>query len=180
MARQRGAKDVYTGRSGQMAVVAELLSRRCNVAIPEVDVGTDVFAFLDDRDEVARIQVKTAQAERYKKGAGCSAQFLLPMRQLRSPDRPPLYYVLAVRLEEKWADFLILSRSQLKGYWEGKHRFGTDNPQADSLTLTIQFRPATVFCGEVELTNYRNSWDRLPPLSGLRGLAGPEAILGPS
>ena len=34
--KNRGA---YTGRSGQMAVIAELLNRGCNAAIPEVDVG---------------------------------------------------------------------------------------------------------------------------------------------
>ena len=43
MAGQRGPRDTYTGRSGQMAVMAELLFRRCNAAIPEVDVGTDVL-----------------------------------------------------------------------------------------------------------------------------------------
>jgi hypothetical protein len=68
MARQRGTRDMYTGRSGQMAVMAELLFRLCNAAIPEVDAGTDVFAFQDEREEVARVQVKTAQGERYRRG----------------------------------------------------------------------------------------------------------------
>ena len=46
------AKDrfsaTFTGGSGQMAVMGELLHRKCNAAIPHVDVGTDVFAFKDD------------------------------------------------------------------------------------------------------------------------------------
>ena len=50
MSRQR----TYTGRSGQMAVVAELLFQQCNAAVPEVDYGTDVFAFQDEREEAAR------------------------------------------------------------------------------------------------------------------------------
>ncbi|MGH7224944.1 MAG: hypothetical protein ACRELF_17105 [Gemmataceae bacterium] len=74
MAQQRRTHDAYTGRSGQMAVMAELLLQHCNVAIPEVDVGTDVFAFHDAREEVARVQVKTAQAKRYKQGQGYAAQ----------------------------------------------------------------------------------------------------------
>lgn len=57
MSRQRA----YTGHSGQMAVMAELLHRQCNVAVPDVDYGTDVFAFHDDREDVARIQVKAAR-----------------------------------------------------------------------------------------------------------------------
>jgi hypothetical protein len=32
-------KRLDTGRSGHLAVMAELLARGCNVAIPEVDVG---------------------------------------------------------------------------------------------------------------------------------------------
>jgi hypothetical protein len=54
--RQRGTDDSFTGRAAQLAVMAELLRRRCNAAIPEVDLGTDVFAFKDDREEVVRLQ----------------------------------------------------------------------------------------------------------------------------
>ena len=50
-----------------MAVIAELLHRRCNAAIPHVDIGMDVFAFRDDREDVARIQVKTAPETPYRK-----------------------------------------------------------------------------------------------------------------
>lgn len=67
MNRRRGTNDTFLGHSGQMAVMAELLFRKCNVSKPDVDVGTDVFAFQDDREDVARIQVKTAQAKQYKK-----------------------------------------------------------------------------------------------------------------
>jgi hypothetical protein len=56
--RQRGAQDSFTGRSAQLAVLAELLRLHCNAAIPEVDLGTDVFVFRDDREEVVRLQVK--------------------------------------------------------------------------------------------------------------------------
>ena len=33
----------YTGRAGHLAVMAELLIRGWNTAIPEVDVGDDIF-----------------------------------------------------------------------------------------------------------------------------------------
>jgi hypothetical protein len=147
-----------------MAVVAELLFRRCNVAIPEVDMGTDVFAFLDEREEVGRVQVKAAQAERYKREEGHSAQIQVPLKQLRRPDTPPRYYVFAVRLEGQWADFLIISRPEVSGYWHGGQRFGTQDSKSGNPVLTVQFRPATVLCGEVDLTANRNAWERLPPL----------------
>ena len=38
--RQRGTDDAFTGRSAQLTAIVELLRRRCNAAIPEVDLGT--------------------------------------------------------------------------------------------------------------------------------------------
>src|SRR6266567_3561491 len=92
----------FTGGSGQMAVIAELLHRKCNAAVPHIDVGTDVFAFRDDREQVARIQVKTEAGIRYKKGEGFHAKFGVPMDQLRRRDVPPIFYALVVRLDEEW------------------------------------------------------------------------------
>lgn len=34
---------LYVGRAGQMAAMAEFLLRGYNVAVPEVDVGDDIF-----------------------------------------------------------------------------------------------------------------------------------------
>jgi hypothetical protein len=36
-------QHLYTGKSGQLAVMAELVSRGYNVAVPEVDAGDDIF-----------------------------------------------------------------------------------------------------------------------------------------
>lgn len=152
----------YTGHSGQMAVMAELLFLECNVAIPDVDVGTDVFAFLDDREEVARIQVKTARGKRYKDQQGYSAQFSIPLKQLQRDDLPSLHYALAVRLDGRWADFLVIRRPELLAFQNGDFRFGTENLRSDSLVLTVQFRDDMVLCGEVNLAEYLNAWHRLP------------------
>jgi hypothetical protein len=164
MARKRGIDDTDTGHSGQQAVMAELLFRRCNVARPEVDVGQDVFAFHDEREDVARIQVKTAQATAYKRQGGYSARFTITMKQLDRPDKPPLFYVLAVRLDNRWIDFVVISRTQLVELWNGDRPFGFDNLASGELELYVQFRPDSVRCGDVELREYRNAWGRLPPL----------------
>jgi hypothetical protein len=158
MSRQR----TYVGRSGQLAVLAELLFRQCNAATPEVDFGTDVFAFQDESEEVARLQVKTAQAERYKRGEGYSAQFSISSKQLERPDRPPLYYVLAARLEGHFADFLVISRVRLCAYRYGPVKFGTKDKEGN-LVLTVQFRDR-VICSDADLTQFRNAWTTLPPL----------------
>src|SRR3954469_433757 len=101
MAGEKDSEAFFFGGRGQMAVIAELLHRKCNAAIPHIDVGTDVFAFRDDREEVARIQVKTEAGTPYKKGQGWSAKFGVPMDQLKRTDSPPLFYALVVRLEDR-------------------------------------------------------------------------------
>src|SRR5438876_4699895 len=98
MAWKDKSSATFSGSSGQMAVMGELLNRKCNAAIPVVDVGTDVFAFRDDREDVARIQVKTAPGTPYANGKGYSAKFDIPKKQLGRTDDPPLFYAFAVRL----------------------------------------------------------------------------------
>lgn len=169
----------YSGSSGQMAVMGELLHRKCNAAIPQVDVGTDVFAFKDDREEVARIQVKTSPGTRYKTGKGYSAKFGVPMKQLGHTDNPPLFYALAVRLEHGWGRFLVISRSRLHELFsEG---CGSPNGESGDLELYIQFRPdgdddseLRAKCGAFDLTEHINAWDVLPPLKPPAAIDGPE------
>jgi hypothetical protein len=174
MAWKGGSSGSYTGGSGQMAVISELLHRKCNAAIPHIDVGTDVFAFRDDREDVARIQVKTAPGTRYRKARGYSATFNVPLAQLERTDNPPLYYAFAVRLDDAWGDFVVISRTKLQGLWnEG---CGSENQGAGELTLRIQFRRTEslddeprmqILCGGFDLTKYLNAWEDLPPLKPL-------------
>jgi len=92
MAYKKNSSEAFTGGSGQMVVMGELLHRKCNAAIPLIDVGTDVFAFQDNREEVARIQVKTATGKNYKKTKGYIADFRIPIDQLKRTDSPALFY----------------------------------------------------------------------------------------
>jgi hypothetical protein len=164
--RKRGTDDTYLGHSGQMAVMSELLRRKCNVARPDVDEGTDLFAFLEGRSEIARIQVKAATARPYKLGEGYHAQFDIPMAQLEWADNPPLYYVLAASLDERWESFLVVSRRVLRGYWDGEHAFGTENHTSGNLVLTIRYREK-VLSQEVDLSRHLNAWEELPPVRAI-------------
>jgi hypothetical protein len=159
-ARERGVGDTYTGRSGQLAVMAELLLLKCNVAVPEVDEGTDVFAFLERRPEVARLQVKTARAKRYRGEEGYSALFNIPLKELRGPpSQPPVYYVLAARLGKDWGDFVVIAREKLAElYWQRSSK-----QVASEFVFRVQFRPEEVRLGEIDLTPFRNAWNTLPP-----------------
>jgi hypothetical protein len=120
MVYEKNSTEAFTGGSGQMAVMGELLHRGCNAAIPLVDIGTDVFAFRDDREEVARIQVKTATGKRYKKTRGYSADFRIPIDQLKRTDAPALFYALAVRLTDGWGSILVIGRAKLQELYSAR------------------------------------------------------------
>ena len=82
---------------------------------------------------------------------------------LRQDKRPPLYYALAVLREDRWVDFLVVSRVRLRSYYDGETKFGSFNKANDDLEITVEFR-ATVECSGQELTDCRNAWMSLPPL----------------
>lgn len=104
-------RNLFTGRSGQLALMAEFLIRELNVAIPEVDVGDDIVVVRDDHDLITRVQVKTANAVP-QKAAGCfSATFNVPLEQLESGPQA-LVYAFVVRRLNRWEEFLIIRRSE--------------------------------------------------------------------
>jgi hypothetical protein len=162
----------YTGRSGQMAVMAELLDRGCNVAVPEVDVGRDLFAFQDEEEGVSHIQVKTAGRAKARKAEGSySAQIDLPLDQLKVPDTPVLFYVFAIRLKGRWVDFLVIGRDRLNTLRLEKDVGSEDtdkNTGKAYLKLTFSFDKDTVTCGGENFHDYRNAWTLLPPLQPAR------------
>ena len=86
-------QHLYTGRSGQMAVMAMFLFRGYNVAVPEVDVGEDVFVVRDADGDLSRIQVKAAIAKGKTKVSGL---FKVALAQLEIEPTPELHYVFTL------------------------------------------------------------------------------------
>lgn len=78
--------------------MAEFLRRGYNVAVPEVDVGDDIFVVRDSDDEYSRVQVKTALIMATKQGY--SARYTVRLDQLVALSAPELWYVFANRVEK--------------------------------------------------------------------------------
>lgn len=99
--------------------MAECLMQGFNVAIPEVDIGDDLFVVNDHSGNYRRIQVKTKTALRRKESY--SVQFQIPLMQLEQIFTPDLIYVLTSRFAASWGPFLVVPRDvllslhQLKG-----------------------------------------------------------------
>src|SRR3954469_7536587 len=95
-------KTSHLGKAGHHAVMAEFLLRGWNVAIPEVDVGDDIFVVNDNADRVIRVQVKTT-AGVARAGGRVDASFSgFSTRQFWATAEIPFFYVFVRRLHAHW------------------------------------------------------------------------------
>lgn len=139
--------------------MAEFLLRGWNVALPEVDIGDDVFVVKDEGGDLFRIQVKTATARAARRG--CTAQFAVGLSQLKTPRTPDLTYVFVVRNGPGWEPFLIIARESLREEHE-LHKVGSVSN--GKLILRFVYEGAQVGCGKRDLSQFRSDWARWPIL----------------
>lgn len=152
--------NLYTGRAGHLAAMAEFLLRGWNTAIPEVDVGDDIFVVRDSDGNLRRVQVKTAKAKRTR--FGYNVVFNTSLTQLRTPITPDVTYVLAVRLEDRWDAFIVINRETL----DEEHSLnGIGSERGDRLTLPMSFKNGRILCGKRDFTSYREDWSRFPSIA---------------
>lgn len=153
----RDKSNLYIGRAGQPAVMSEFLLRGWNVALPEVDVGDDIFVVKDEGGQLIRIQVKTATAKPF--GTAYAAQFAVSLSQLKTLRTPDLTYVFTVRYGPKWGPYLIIPRDALLQEHEF-HRIGSAS--RDRLILRLAYEHGHVRCVTRDLSAFRNDWAKWP------------------
>jgi hypothetical protein len=151
--------NLYVGRAGQMAVMAEFLWRGWNVALPEVDVGDDVLVVKDDSGDLWRVQVKTATAQPQRDGY--SAQFSLSLRQLKAPRTPDLVYVFAIRSPTGWEPFVIIDRDTLRMEHE---LYDVGSASGGNVVFRMVVSGSSLSCSRRDFELYRNAWARWPAL----------------
>ena len=162
MPNRSNRSNLYTGKAGHLAVMAELLLRGWNTAIPEVDIGDDIFVVHDRDGDMRRVQVKTAMAKPQQYGR--SAQFNIPISQLQREMDPDITYVFAVRLrirhKSRWDDFVVIDRQDIEKYRED----GMGSENRDRLVLYLRFEKESITCNGYDLSPYRNAWDTRFPV----------------
>jgi hypothetical protein len=148
----------HIGKAGHLAAMAEFLLRGYNVAMPEVDLGDDIFVVHDTAGDLWRIQVKTAVGKPTQ--YGWSGQFIVGEDQLATEKKPDLYYVLALRCGIQW-EFLVLSRPQLRREYR-RYQVGTLSGEA--ITFTVRCHATDVFASDRSWQRFRNNWPEWPML----------------
>lgn len=155
-------QPLYLGGAGQAAVMSEFLARGYNVAVPEIDRGDDLFVVQDEKGDFWRIQVKTATAMPMTK-AGYSAQFKISRAQLETPRSPDLFYVLVVRHDDRWSDFVVIPRAELLDLHD-THGVGSPLPKGKEIVFKLSFRETDVTGRRQSLQAWRNNFTAWPSL----------------
>jgi len=189
IAPQRGphvttTKRSHIGRAGDHAVMAEFLLRGWNVAIPEVDVGDDIFVVDDNADRVIRVQVKTAERVQ-PAGGGVRAVYAgVPVAQIWS-GALPFFYVFVLRNAQRW-EFVVMRRERLRDLRariEAEAGLVTDTPRPGgrakvtrpaggaspspqgTLSLAFVFTDSEVTLWGKSVQTYRNNWSEFPEIT---------------
>lgn len=153
--------NLYVGKAGQFAAMSEFLMRGWNVAVPEVDIGDDIFVVRDENGEFVRVQVKAATAQTHSKSF--SAQFSLPIAQLDRDFVPELVYCFLIRYNNQWLSPLLISRSDLLD----KYRINNMGTLTEDgkLLIYFSFKDGKITCSNIDLTIYLNSFSLFPTIS---------------
>ena len=147
--------NLYLGKAGH--IMSEFLTRGWNVAIPEVDIGDDIFVVQDNNGILKRVQVKTSTSTLRKNGY--SAQFMVPLTQLRNIVNIPVHYVFIVRNNDLWTKPLIIRQDYLRDHFENE-KFGSLHN--GNLSLYFSYSKGKVKCSGLDITKYLSDFTDFP------------------
>lgn len=139
---------LYLGKAGHLSVMAEFLTRGWNVAIPEVDIGDDIFVVQDSIGTLRRVQVKTSTST--KRRNGFSGQFIISVTQLRNfRVKFPIHYVFIIRHRDGWSTPVIIRQDYLLDLFRNG-KMGSEHN--DGLTLYFSYTGDKVECSGFDLS----------------------------
>lgn len=163
-------QNPYVGKAGHLAVMSELAWRGYNVALPEIDIGDDIFV-VDDRYStrpLRRIQVKTAKEMTHQAN---SYQVAVTDSQINTDS--DLFFVFALRRkdEDRWR-FIVLHRADLKHYIDSRaktrEKFGSVKGKKGRRILQIAFEKRkqykSVSCSKTDFTPHLDDWRSWPEI----------------
>lgn len=148
---------LYLGKAGHLTVMSEFLTRGWNVAIPEVDIGDDIFVVQDDNGTLRRVQVKTSTST--VRHNSFSGQFNIALFQLRNIANIPVYYVFVVRHNEQWTKPIVIRQDYLLDHLQND-KIGSEHD--GNLNLYFSYSTDEVECSALDLTKYISDFTDFP------------------
>lgn len=179
MAKAKNNHHLYLGRAGHLASMSECLSRGWNVAIPEVDVGEDIFVVEDETSNLVKVQVKSATGKKIKKGF--KSQFIIPEKQINNTSKKgnDLRFIFVTRYNGIWQPFVIMTRKELQDKHLIEHIGTVTKTKEVKVKFTFYYiydndnskRILKIECGtqrgfsergfpKPDLTDFMNKWEK--------------------
>ncbi|MFN3852691.1 MAG: hypothetical protein ACK4NY_24900 [Spirosomataceae bacterium] len=149
----------YLGKAGHLTVMSEFLILGWNVAIPEVDIGDDIFVVQDDNGTLRRIQVKTSKFTPRK--GGFSGQFSISLKNLRNITNILVHYIFIVRCDDDWSKPIIIRQDYLLDLFENT-KMGTESN--GNINFYFSYTKNKVVCSGQDLTRYVRDFTDFPQI----------------
>lgn len=140
-----------------MTIMSEFLTRGWNVAIPEVDIGDDIFVVQDDNGTLRRVQVKTSTST--VRQSNFSGQFNVPLTQLKSIANIPVHYVFVVRHNDQWTKPVVIRQDYLLDHLQND-KIGSVHDS--NLNLYFAYSTDKVECSGLDLSKYVSDFTDFP------------------
>lgn len=149
----------YLGKAGHLTVMSEFLMLGWNVAIPEIDIGDDIFVVQDDNGTLRRVQVKTSNSTSRK--SNYSGQFSVSVKNLRNVTNILVHYVFIVRHNNEWSKPVIIRQDFLLDHFENNNVGSEAN---GNIIFYFSYSNERVECSGKDFTNYVKDFTDFPKI----------------
>lgn len=140
--------------------MSEFLIPGWNVAIPEVDIGDDIFVVQDSNGTLRRVQVKTSASKKRK--ATYSGQFSASVKNLLNITNSFVYYIFIVRHNDEWSKPVIIRQDYLLDHFEN-NKVGTEHN--GNIIFYFSYLEGEVTCSGQHFTKYIRDFTDFPLIS---------------
>lgn len=149
----------YLGKAEHLVVMSEFLMLGWNVAIPEVDIGDDIFVVEDENGTLRRVQVKTSTSTTRK--THYSGQFSVSVKNLQTINRILVHYVFIVRHNDEWSKLVIIRQDILFKYFQNNN---VGSEAKGNITFYFSYKDGRVECSGQDFTKYIRDFTDFPQI----------------
>lgn len=147
----------FLGKAGHLAVMSEFLMLGWNVAIPEVDIGDDIFVVQDNNETLRRVQVKTSAST--IRQSGFSGQFSVSLKNLRNITNILVHYVFIIRYNNEWSKPIIIRQDYLLDHFENNN---VGSEHSENVVFYFSYSHSKVECSGQNFTKYIRDFSEFP------------------
>lgn len=158
-----GKQALYFGRAGHLAAMSEFLLRGWNVAIPEVDVGDDIFVVHDTQGIFRKVQVKSANTKALKNEDAYFARFKISLSQLMTSQPIEFYYIFMFRHGQQWKEPLVIPQIDLLSLFS-QQKLGSLHGNSLSLHFSVKESSAgiRIICSGQDFSQWVGNFSTFP------------------